>query len=219
MPPQPKDPYGRRMRTVVIAWEKVLVWPEYDRTTLSWRVRVRPYAIEMIESLHKAGYEIVLWSSAFNHEVMEKVNSFDSKGMTSKLFKEQMNLKNGVIFKNLDRLNKRDLSNVILIDFDDMGPKMWPDNCIPVKNWTDDLKDTELKDVTQFLLDVQKYNVHDVRTIIPVFNKDRTSDCFPLQRKLEAESKKALGIDVKPATQPAGGASKSWSSWLSSSKK
>ncbi len=67
--------------------------------------------------------------------------------------------------KDLRYLN-RNLKNVILIDYDMNNAKNTPANVVIIPEFNGDINDKELPQIIQFLKDLSKPNVKDVRSVI-----------------------------------------------------
>lgn len=67
-----------------------------------------------------------------------------------RLFREATRYKNGKHIKDLSCLN-RDLSRVILIDWDSGAASLQPRNALIIKRWQGDESDRELIDLAAFL--------------------------------------------------------------------
>jgi TFIIF-interacting CTD phosphatase-like protein len=60
----------------------------------------------------------------------------------------------------------RDLSKVIIIDNLPENFRMQNNNGLPIITWTDNMRDTQLRDLSLILEDIYKHKVTDVRVII-----------------------------------------------------
>ncbi len=60
----------------------------------------------------------------------------------------------------------RDLSKVIIIDNIAENFKLQPYNGLEIKTWNDDIKDTNLLDLTNILKDIYTLRIQDVRILI-----------------------------------------------------
>ena len=74
-------------------------------------------------------------------------------------------------YKDLNNLG-RDLSKIIIVDNLKENFKMQPNNGIYIKTWTNDVNDTQLKDLLKILKDIVIYSVEDVKPIIQKMNED-----------------------------------------------
>ena len=79
---------------------------------------------------------------------------------------------NGLTFsKDLSKLG-RDLNKVIIIDNLSDNFKLQPNNGIAIGTWTENMKDTELMDIGNFLNNLIMKNPEDIRIIIERINQD-----------------------------------------------
>ncbi len=134
LPELPPDPYGNQPRTAVIAFEHVLADLEWDRDN-GWTVHKRPEVQQLVDELHKRGFELVLWSNTMQMDIAEKAKAFDEKQQFKHfLYKDHTSFKKGYIVKDITRLN-RDPGRVILIDSSPGALKVFPNNTIPMAKW------------------------------------------------------------------------------------
>lgn len=163
LPPQQRDSFGRSPRTIVIAFEGLLVDSKWNRET-GWIVTVRPGVQKFLKTLYQQGYEIVVFSSNLEGVVTPVVLNFDKQRVVSHyIFRENMLFKDGKYIKDLDRMN-RDLSKVILIDENPDSCALHPDNAIIVQPREN--KASELLELLPFFASLQKEDVRDVRQVI-----------------------------------------------------
>lgn len=60
----------------------------------------------------------------------------------------------------------RPIENIIIVDNSPNSFRLQPENALPATSWYDDLYDTELFDITPFLIELSKPSVSDVREIL-----------------------------------------------------
>lgn len=99
--------------------------------------------------------------------------------------------------KDLDALN-RDLSKVIVVDWNPKSIKLHPENALKIPRWTGNDDDTTLYDLAAFLKTILTTNVEDVREVLNYYRQfDNPLEAFRenqrklLQQMQEDESQKA----------------------------
>ena len=78
-----------------------------------------------------------------------------------------METKNGFFIKDLRIIKNRDLKNLIIVDNLSHSFGFQIENGVPILEWHNDVKDTELKYLTDYL--IEAVDCEDVR----VFNQER----------------------------------------------
>lgn len=204
LPPETLDATGRRPRTVILNFDKTLVHCDWTRNG-GWEVRKRPGVDRMIERLHMAGYELILWANMPAFEVEPTLAELDPLGyFKHKLYNESTNYKlvEGSrwpsLVKDLSRL-QRDPKRLIVIDTSNAkySPIDGYENVMLIKEFTDDLKDKELTTVLKILEDVKRFNTHDVTSVIHRFNSspNKEIDFFEKERAAAEEASRNLRGD------------------------
>lgn len=191
VPPQPADQYGRTTRVLVLGFENTLVYPFWTRDD-GWCCRKRPHVQAFLERTARAGYEIVLFSSALQMDMEANVNDLDAGFAKHRLYREHTNFKNGSHIKDISRL-QRPLKDIIVIDadFDETG-SLNPENCINISRFKDSISDTELARLTVLLEKIQEYNVYDVRDVIKKYNTNPTQNIFVREEALKRQAQRLL---------------------------
>ena len=119
------------------------------------RFNVRPFVKEFLRTVSKY-YEIYIFTAATFHYANVICNFLDPanrfiKGIFDRNYcfqvKKGFNVKDLRIFKN------RSLENVALVDNMPHSYAFQPNNGIPILSWFSNQKDTELKYLTEFLID------------------------------------------------------------------
>ncbi|OMJ17212.1 hypothetical protein AYI69_g7514 [Smittium culicis] len=109
-------------------------------------------------------YELVVFTASLSMYADPVLDLLDKSGLiTYRLFRESCNLYNMNYVKDLSRLG-RPLESTIIIDNSPASYAFQPQNAIPVTSWFSDLHDTELADMTPFLIDLAK--VDDVSAVL-----------------------------------------------------
>lgn len=119
----------------------------------------------------KDDYEIVIFTSEHSLTAFPIVNALDPKRHISyKLVRDATHFIDGVRVKNLDELN-RDLTKVIVVDWNRDAVKFHPENVFHVEPWMGNDDDTSLMDLTAFLLTVAGNKVDDVRSVLNYYRQ------------------------------------------------
>ncbi|KAL3278271.1 hypothetical protein HHI36_013606 [Cryptolaemus montrouzieri] len=166
LPDPVKFPYQQPPYTLVLEIKDILVHPEWTYNT-GWRFKKRPGIDYFLESL--AGmYEIVVFTAEQGFTVFPLVEALDPKNLISyKLVRDATHFVDGHHVKNLDKLN-RDLSKVIVIDWNDESVKFHNDNLLNIGQWNGSYDNT-LIDLTSFLATIAQNEVEDVREVLKYY--------------------------------------------------
>ncbi len=122
-------------------------------------------------------FEIVIFTAAMRDYADNILDILDPEKNIIKyrLYREHTSIYssiNGMSFsKDLSKLG-RDLNKVIIIDNLSDNFKLQPNNGIPIGTWTEDMRDTELVDIGNFLKNLVLKNPKDVRIVIQKFKED-----------------------------------------------
>lgn len=170
LPDPVKYPYIQPKYTLVLEMKDVLVHPDWTYQT-GWRFKKRPGVDTFLEQL--AGtFEIVVYTADQGMTVFPILDALDPNGFIMyRLVRDATHFVDGHHVKNLDNLN-RDLSKVIVIDWDANSTKMHPDNTFNVARWQGNDDDSSLLEIMSFLK--SKWRV--VRDLFVIFNL-RTFNC------------------------------------------
>lgn len=149
LPDPVKYPYIQPKYTLVLEMKDVLVHPDWTYQT-GWRFKKRPGVDAFLEQL--AGtFEIVVYTADQGMTVFPILDALDPNGFIMyRLVRDATHFVDGHHVKNLDNLN-RDLSKVIVIDWDANSTKMHPDNTFNVARWQGNDDDSTLLDLMSFL--------------------------------------------------------------------
>lgn len=149
LPDPLKPPYVQPKYTLVLEMKDVLVHPDWTYQT-GWRFKKRPHVSAFLEQL--AGeYEIVVYTADQGMTVFPILDALDPKGFIMyRLVRDATHFVDGHHVKNLDNLN-RDLSKVIVIDWDANSTKLHPENTFNIDRWIGNDDDTTLLDLVAFL--------------------------------------------------------------------
>jgi import inner membrane translocase subunit TIM50 len=180
-------PHGyQKDYTLVINLNDTLIHSSWDAQH-GWRVAKRP-GIDYFLGYLARYYEIVLFthSSGFAAEpLLDKVDSY--RAIQYRLYKDAITYKNGKYIKDLSKLN-RDLSKVIIMDWDDDAISFQPENAIRLRPWKGERDQPELKEYIPFLERIALSNAADVRPILAAYEGKDIPSTFA-QRQAEYRKK------------------------------
>lgn len=149
LPDPVKYPYYQPKYTLVVELTDVLVHPEWTYLT-GWRFKKRPGVDKFLESLSQF-YEIVVYTAEQGMTVFPILDAMDPKHCISyKLVRDSTNFVDGHHVKDINRLN-RDLTKVIVVDWNPDSVKFNPENLFKIKRWNGNDNDTDLYDLVTFL--------------------------------------------------------------------
>lgn len=164
LPDELSAPYYQPPFTLVLELTDVLVHPDWTYQT-GWRFKKRPgveYLLETVSGL----YEIVIYTAEQGMTAFPIVDALDPKNLIMyKLVRDATNFVDGAHVKDLDKLN-RDLSKVIVIDWNANSVKFHPDNVFQIPRWDGNDNDTSLIDLTALLVTIAQSGVEDVREVV-----------------------------------------------------
>ena len=156
--------------TLVLDMDETLI--HYFFTHLNGMFFVRPYCFDFLNELNDL-YEIVTFTAGTKDYADNILNLLDLNNNIIKyrLYRQHTTIFGCSVFKDLSKLG-RDLSKVIIIDNLKENFKMQPNNGIFIKTWTNDINDTQFRDLLKILKDIVALNVNDVRTVIQKMNEE-----------------------------------------------
>lgn len=169
LPDPLKYPYYQPAYTVVIELTDVLVHPEWTYMS-GWRFRKRPGIDYLLESLVGL-FEIVIFTAEPGVTIFPIIDAIDPKNCISyKLVRDSTHFVDGHHVKNLTRLN-RDLSKVIVVDWNAESLKLHPDNHLQIKRYKGEDGDNSLIDLVSFLKTIAVNQVEDVRDVLKFYKQ------------------------------------------------
>lgn len=149
LPDPLKPPYIQPTYTLVLEMKDVLVHPDWTYQT-GWRFKKRPGVDKFLEECAKH-FEIVVFTADQGMTVFPILDALDPNGFIMyRLVRDATHFVDGHHVKNLNNLN-RDLSKVIVIDWDSNSTKLHPDNTFNLARWAGNDDDTSLFDLVSFL--------------------------------------------------------------------
>jgi len=241
LPREMPDALGRRPRTLVLGWDKVLVHCEWSRQD-GWKVRKRPGVDKFLERCQRAGFEVVLWANMAAFEIEALVAELDRTGaFKHKLFNEQASFKwvaeqeakdkakelaqntqiaaehvgakvdappaagkrkgGFQLVRDLSRL-QRDPKRLLVLDTKNApyAPVEDKTNVLFVEPFEEQTEDPTLKQLGDIIENIQRYNIHDVSTVVARYNANPSADLFVRERAAEQAAMRKLRR-VMPAGQ------------------
>ncbi|KAF7990081.1 hypothetical protein HCN44_009024 [Aphidius gifuensis] len=185
LPDPLKYPFMQPPYTLVLEMTDLLVHPDWTYQT-GWRFKKRPGVDQFLEQLTMPNFEIVVYTAEQGHIVFPILDSLDRNGyIMYRLVRDATRFIDGHHVKDLDALN-RDLSKVIVIDWNPNNVKLHPQNALVLPRWNGNDDDTTLNDLAAFLKMIHATNVADVRDVITYYQQfDNPLEAFrENQRKL-----------------------------------
>ncbi|KER19944.1 hypothetical protein T265_15427, partial [Opisthorchis viverrini] len=161
LPDPVQPPYYQPPYTLVLELNGILVHPDWKFRT-GWRFKKRP-ALELFLQQLSPYYEVT------GSPVLMQLDP-QGQYIHYRLFREATRYRNGKHIKDLSCLN-RDLSRVILIDWDPNAASLQPRNALIVKKWQGDEADRELIDLAAFLRMLAMGNVEDIRLVLDFYRE------------------------------------------------
>jgi import inner membrane translocase subunit TIM50 len=173
----------------VLDLEKTLIGSEYD-ARYGWRHVKRPGLDQFIARLCQY-YEIVILSENDVGTVQDILVAIDGEGRCHKFGSAACEARDGVMLKRLDLMN-RDISRIILIDDDPEASKLFPDNTLQIKPFTDvrDKNDTVLFDLVPLLQAFVHDGAADFRTTLDDLGTHEAEEAV-IEYRMRLSEKKA----------------------------
>lgn len=200
LPDPLKYPYIQPPYTLVLEVKDLLLCPDWTYET-GWRFKKRPYVDEFLEAVAPPQFEIVVYTAEQGMNLFPILDALDPNGyIMYRLFRDATRFTDGHHVKDLTSLN-RDLSKVIVVDWDDESIKYYPENTLKLKRWTGDDNDKSLYHLAAFLKTISLTNVEDVREVL---NYYRQFD-DPLQAFRENQRKLLEQLEEENKTQKESG--------------
>lgn len=143
-------------------------------------------------------YEIVVFTASNGFNVYPILDSLDKNNVIMyRLVKNATDYIDGHHVKNIDRIN-RDLSKVIMIDWNADSVKLQRENALVIPRWTGEDGDQQLIQLAEFLNVVSASEVNDVREVLSYYKQfDRSlSIVHLLKPKDNAISSSTISYDV-----------------------
>lgn len=165
LPPPLEHPYIQPKYTLVIEPNGILVHPEWTLKT-GWRFKKRPFVDYFLQNCGPPMFESVVFTSDTVWSTASLAKDLDPRGNVMHwLFRDATRYIDGERVKDLNYLN-RDLSKVIMIEWDANACKTNPKNCLILKRYEGEDNDRTLFELVHFLRTIAIHGVDDVREII-----------------------------------------------------
>ncbi|XP_072938286.1 mitochondrial import inner membrane translocase subunit TIM50-C-like [Epargyreus clarus] len=157
--------------TLVLEFTDVLVHPDWSYQT-GWRFKKRPGVDQFLQTVANSDYEVVIFTTENAFMIWPVLDKLDpeNKLIHYRLFRDSTHFIDGVHVKNLDGLN-RDLSKVIVVDWNKQATKFHSQNTLVLKKWKGDDDDTSLLDLANLLQTIAMSNVTDVREVLTYYGQ------------------------------------------------
>ncbi|GAB1599966.1 mitochondrial import inner membrane translocase subunit TIM50-like isoform X1 [Argonauta hians] len=184
-------PYAQPPYTLVLEMTGVLVHPDWTYGT-GWRFKKRPGIDYLLKQVGPPLFEIVIYTSEQGYNADPIVNNLDPNGyIMYRLYRDATRYMDGHHVKDLSCLN-RDLSKVIIVDWNDNSTNLHKENRFLLKRWTGDDADRTLIDLANFLRTLSMSGIEDVRSVLQHYNQfeDPIERFRENQRLLQEEQEK-----------------------------
>ncbi|XP_029637914.1 mitochondrial import inner membrane translocase subunit TIM50 isoform X2 [Octopus sinensis] len=163
-------PYAQPPYTLVLEMTGVLVHPDWTYGT-GWRFKKRPGIDYLLKQVGPPLFEIVIYTSEQGYNADPIVNNLDPNGFIMyRLYRDATRYMEGHHVKDLSCLN-RDLSKVIIVDWNEEATKLQSQNRFLLKRWTGDDNDRTLIDLANFLRTLSMSGIEDVRSVLQHYNQ------------------------------------------------
>ncbi|KRY72031.1 Mitochondrial import inner membrane translocase subunit TIM50-C [Trichinella pseudospiralis] len=202
LPDPLKEPYYQPPFTLVIELTGVLVHPDWTYQT-GWRFKKRPAVEHFIKQVGFPNFEVVIFTSEPGISAFPIIDSLDPQGLIMyRLFRDATKYVNGHHVKDLSRLN-RDLSRVILIDWDPKSFQLQPENVLRLPKWEGSDSDLGLVELASFLKTLVASGIKDVRPVLQYYSSfDNPLEEYRKKRQQLEEEQEKLKDSGKHFTGP-----------------
>ncbi|XP_051174875.1 mitochondrial import inner membrane translocase subunit TIM50-C-like [Leptopilina boulardi] len=211
LPDPLKYPYIQPQYTVVLELIDLLVHPDWTYHT-GWRFKKRPGVDKFLEAIAPPQFEIVVFTAEQGMTVFPILDALDPQGFIMyRLVRDATRFVDGHHVKDLNSLN-RDLSKVIVIDWNSDNVKYHPENVLKIPRWSGNDDDTSLYDLAAFLKTIHVSQVDDVRDVLnhyrqfenplEAFRENQRKLLVQLEEdeaKIQQDGSKALTTKWKPS--------------------
>lgn len=163
-------PYYQPKYTLVLELNGVLIHPEWNYST-GWRFKKRPALDKFVNDIGYPHFEVVIYTSeqaTIAHPLLDNIDP--EWRFMHRLYRDATKYMNRSHVKDLSKLN-RDLSKVILVDWDPQAFQLNPENALRLPKWQGIDEDRALIDLASLLLMIADSNVDDVRPVIQYYSQ------------------------------------------------
>jgi len=186
-------PYYQPKYTLVLELNGVLIHPEWNYST-GWRFKKRPALDKFVQDVGYPHFEVVIYTSeqaTIAHPLLDNIDP--EWRFMHRLFRDATKYMNRAHVKDLSKLN-RDLSKVILVDWDNRAFQLNPENALRVPKWDGSDDDRGLIGLASLLLTFADSNADDVRPMIQHYSQfdDPIKTYLENRRKILEEKMKSL---------------------------
>ncbi|XP_052203175.1 uncharacterized protein LOC127808645, partial [Diospyros lotus] len=137
--------------------------PVIDGAKVDFYVSKRPFLDEFLEFLSEK-FELVVFTAALEEYASLVVDRLDRKALTShRLYRTSCRETEGKFVKDLNATG-RDLRKAVLVDDNPNSYSIQPENAIPIRPFTNDLSDSELRRLIEFFRRTDEYE--DIREAV-----------------------------------------------------
>ncbi|KAK1285763.1 Mitochondrial import inner membrane translocase subunit TIM50 [Acorus calamus] len=135
-----------------------VVHPRIDGQDLTFYVLKRPGVDELLVELAARDFEVVVFTAGLEAYASLVLDRIDRTGVIAhRLYRDScIELDGGGFTKDLGGIG-RDLKRVVIVDDNPNAYALQPENAVPVRPFVDDLKDTELKGLVEFLEVLERF--------------------------------------------------------------
>ncbi|KAI3466773.1 hypothetical protein Pfo_023436 [Paulownia fortunei] len=145
-----------------------VVRPVIDGEKVEFYVLKRPFVDEFLNFLSH-NFEIVVFTAGIEEYASLVLDRLDWRKLIShRLYRDSCKEVDGKFVKDLSEIG-RELNRVMIVDDNPNSYQFQPDNAIPIKPFTDDLGDEELKRLIQFFEGCD--SVEDMRDAVNVYRE------------------------------------------------
>jgi len=150
LPDPLKEPYIQPPYTLVLEMTGVLVHPDWTYQT-GWRFKKRPGIDFFLSQVGPPTFEVVIYTAEQAFTAFPIIDALDPNGyIMYRLFRDATRYEDGHHIKDLDCIN-RDLSKVIVIDWNEKSVKSHQRNALKLKEWKGNDDDRFLVDLALLL--------------------------------------------------------------------
>ena len=140
-----------------------VVQPVIDGARVDFYVSKRPFVDEFLEFLSEK-FELVVFTAALEEYASLVVDRLDRKALIShRLYRTSCRETEGKLVKDLNATG-RDLRKVVLVDDNPNSYSIQPENAIPIRPFTNDFSDSEVRRLIEFFRRIDEYE--DIREAV-----------------------------------------------------
>ena len=172
-------PEDRGKQCLVLDLDETLI--HYFYTPSGGSFLIRPFCIQFLEEMSKI-FEIIIFTAAmkdvrlfcYKLKYADKIiNLIDpnNKLIQHRLYRQHTSVTNVGFVKDLSKIG-RDLNRLIMIDNIPENFRLQSNNGLWIKTWTEDMKDTQLKELSRILSTLISFKPSDVRLYIKRIKDD-----------------------------------------------